>query len=234
MNTENKSFFDRINSIIVALIFAIFGHVVVAIINGRSNINLEQKKLQTQLIIQAVKTGDPKQAVSNLSFLIEAGLVDDPAGKIHGLISGQERSPSKSPSLVLPSEHISKGVSKAIEGKYDEAIVYYLEAIHRDPENKYALNLLGYTFFKKKQYIIAISYLERSVQIPPDEPWGHYNLSLALWANGDKDRAIQEVQKVLDLDPAFRDKIIKDGQFRKFYSSRNFLELIGISEQPIR
>lgn len=226
MTTETKTFVERANPIIVAFVSALFGGIVVAMINGQSNIKLEQKKLQTQLIIQAVKTGDSEQAASNLHFLVNAGLVDDPKGKIQSLINDQERSSSKSPSFVLPSEYISKGVSKAREGKYDEAIVSYLEAIHRDPENKEALNLLGYTFFKKKQYIIAISYLERSTQIEPDEPWGHYNLALALWANGDKDRAIREVQQALILDPTFRNKIKEDSQFKNFYSSQRFRELI--------
>lgn len=48
---------------------------------------LEGQKFKTSLIIEAVKVGDKQKALDNLTFFIDAGFLDDPDGKIKGLLS---------------------------------------------------------------------------------------------------------------------------------------------------
>ncbi len=43
---------------------------------------LEHSRAQSSLILEAIKTGDPAKASSNLKFLIEVGLLDDPGQKL--------------------------------------------------------------------------------------------------------------------------------------------------------
>ena len=131
-------------------------------------------------------------------------------------------------SFVLPaSEYISQGATAARAGKLNDAVDYYIEAIRRDPLNAQAFNLLGYAFFRKKQYIEAITYLETAIRIKPDEPWCHYNIALALWANGNRKQAVQEIKKVLAIDSKFKCIIKEDVQFKEFYDDQNFRKLIG-------
>ena len=222
MDKDNKPYFKFSNPVIVALVSALFGGVLVALVNGQANIILEEKKLQTQLIVQAVKTGDKKQAADNLKFLVATGLVDDPSGKIKELINVQGET-----SFVLPaSESISRGATAAWAGELDNAIEHYIDAIRSDPLNAHAFNLLGYSFFKKKQYMEAITYLETAVRIKPNEPWNHYNLALALWANGNKPQAIKEIEATLILDSKFKSFIKGDNQFKEFYGDQRFKKLI--------
>lgn len=53
----------------------------------RAEAALENQKFKTNLILEAVKTGDRQKALENLTFFIDAGFLDDPDGKIKGLIS---------------------------------------------------------------------------------------------------------------------------------------------------
>jgi hypothetical protein len=45
---------------------------------------LEQQKFKTSLILEAIKAGDKKKAIDNLTFFIDAGFLEDPGGKIKG------------------------------------------------------------------------------------------------------------------------------------------------------
>lgn len=60
-----------------AAIVAAFGNGIVAWTNGASQRDLEERKAEQTRILEMIKTGDQKAAVSNLRFLVEAGLVSD-------------------------------------------------------------------------------------------------------------------------------------------------------------
>lgn len=66
---------------------------------GQNNLALEKKKLESQLIIQAVATGNEEQAVKNLSFLLNAGLIKDDDGKIANIIKEDPESV-----IILPQQ----------------------------------------------------------------------------------------------------------------------------------
>lgn len=74
----------------------LLGTVVGVILQGRNSINLEEKKMQASLIIEAIKTGNPKDATNNLELLVRLKLIDDK----DGYISNLSRQPDSVP--VLP------------------------------------------------------------------------------------------------------------------------------------
>lgn len=61
-------------------------------------------KAQSDLVIEAIKTGDPKRASRNLQFLITLGLLDDPGGKVQAVLS---QHPDQVP--VLPARGYGDG-----------------------------------------------------------------------------------------------------------------------------
>jgi hypothetical protein len=61
-------------------------------------------KAQSDLVIEAIKTGDPKRAARNLQFLITLGLLDDPGGKMQAVLS---QHPDQAP--VLPARGYGDG-----------------------------------------------------------------------------------------------------------------------------
>jgi mono/diheme cytochrome c family protein len=71
---------------IVAAAFGLIGNAAVAMLNGSKDRDLERTRADAQmilqkadadskLILQAIKTGDPESAATNLHFLVSAGLV---------------------------------------------------------------------------------------------------------------------------------------------------------------
>lgn len=64
---------------VFAAAVAAMGSALVALLNGRSQRMLEASKAESDRILEVVKTGDPEKAAVNLRFLMDAGLVSEPA-----------------------------------------------------------------------------------------------------------------------------------------------------------
>src|SRR6267142_1713474 len=84
------------NPVFVGVIAAFLGFIsglVSKYIEGRNASALEHQRfeiaqkterlrLQSSLILEAIKTGDPEHAATNLAFLVELGYIDDNDGRI--------------------------------------------------------------------------------------------------------------------------------------------------------
>src|SRR5713226_3518388 len=100
------------------------------------------------------------------------------------------------------SVFLASGVNKARYQKtWKEALADYDKAPALDPDNPEALGLAGYLTFRTGNTQSAARMLRRAVEVDPTNPWNHYNLALALWANGNKEDAVGEVELVLKIDP---------------------------------
>jgi len=71
-------------STIAAALIAFLSSIYVTRLNNNSLVDLEQKKLESNLIIEAGKIGinDRRTALENLSWWLEAGFIKDPERKI--------------------------------------------------------------------------------------------------------------------------------------------------------
>lgn len=137
--------------------------------------------------------------------------------------------------------HLTNGVALAERRQLTEAIEEYKKAIELNPDSANAYQFLGYAYFARNRYYKkqnnqeklakysndlndSVKTLEMAVQLDPDYIWAHYNLSLAYWATGEKDKAVATARKILTLDESFRETIANDGQFK-----REFKRLLAIS-----
>lgn len=68
---------SKINGLFITGMLAILGTVAGGIINGCMDTKLEQQKLQSQLITKAFESGDQKQQLETLTFLINTNLISD-------------------------------------------------------------------------------------------------------------------------------------------------------------
>jgi trypsin-like peptidase len=82
---------------ILAALIGFLGNVIATYFQGENALEIEHQKQQGSLITEAIKTGNPDSAAKNLIFLLEAGLIDDPTGKLRQRISRKEQVP------VLPA-----------------------------------------------------------------------------------------------------------------------------------
>jgi tetratricopeptide (TPR) repeat protein len=127
----------------------------------------------------------------------------------------------------LSDVYVEYGKAYYREKNYPVAIRSYSRAIKTNDGNWIAFGLRGYSYFRMHDVEKAVDSLEQSITINPNYLEGHYNLALAYWASGLKEKALYEVKKVINLDPSFKDKIKEDGQFKSFKHSEEFNELIG-------
>lgn len=125
------------------------------------------------------------------------------------------------------SEYLRLGINNFHAKNYDLAVKNYSKAIQLDPENPVIYDLRGYSLYRNKKYKEAIESLQSSIKIDSLYSWGYYDLSLAYWANGNKDEAAQTIIKLLELYPGFKETINSDGQFIYIKKHPELLKLLN-------
>ena len=87
------------------------------------------------------------------------------------------------------------------EGRLDEALDYYRQAIEIEPRNPDPVNNIGVALVAKKQYAEAIPYFQRALKAEPGFYEAHNNIGKALEELGRLDEAISEYRLVLEKKP---------------------------------
>jgi tetratricopeptide (TPR) repeat protein len=91
--------------------------------------------------------------------------------------------------------------SKAKEGKLNESISLYKEAIKLQPDNYRLHHCLGNVLRQQGDFDGAIAEARKTIELKDDFYWGHHNLGRALEQKGLIDEAIQSYRNVLKLKP---------------------------------
>ncbi len=87
-------------------------------------------------------------------------------------------------------------------GKQDQAMATMRQVIARDPANAGALNYVGYTWADKKQHLDrALEYIQRAVQLKPENGYIRDSLGWIYFRLGKIPEAIEALKKALDLAP---------------------------------
>lgn len=87
------------------------------------------------------------------------------------------------------------------EGKHNEAILEYRNAIQKDPENANAYLGRGQCLIENDQKQDALSSFEKACQLDPKLQKGHLKISKILLNRGDVDKAFEHAETVLELNP---------------------------------
>ena len=91
------------------------------------------------------------------------------------------------------------------QGRIDEAISHFQEAIRLKPDHADAHNNLGLAFAKKGQTDEAIRQYQEAIRLKPDYADAHNNLGAALVEKGQIDEAIRLLQAAIRLKPDYAD-----------------------------
>jgi tetratricopeptide (TPR) repeat protein len=85
--------------------------------------------------------------------------------------------------------HFFHAMAQKADGDYDQAIetLRYVERLY--PRDRVVLNQLGRLYFLKRDFTQAVRYLERVIQVDPEDVQASYTLMLALRGMGDTTRA---------------------------------------------
>jgi Tfp pilus assembly protein PilF len=72
------------------------------------------------------------------------------------------------------------------------------------PKSAAVMDTLGWIYYLKGSYLNAISELQDSVGLEPDNPVINYHLGLAYYKNNQPDAAKEFLEKALKIDPNFK------------------------------
>lgn len=99
-------------------------------------------------------------------------------------------------------QRLQKALQNIQSGDHQAAIGQLRETLAKYPDSApYVQNLLGVEYVKTDQVQAAIESFEQAVRWLPHDAMTHYSFALALVCARDYDRAAQEVQRALELDP---------------------------------
>jgi tetratricopeptide (TPR) repeat protein len=80
--------------------------------------------------------------------------------------------------------YFNLGLNAGKNEQYDEAILYYTQAIKLNPKHERAYNNLGVIFYKKGNAEKAIEYFKQSIAINTDFAEPYYNLGVVYYNQG--------------------------------------------------
>jgi hypothetical protein len=164
-NFQKKSFYNSpLMPILLSAIFAIIGTGFGAWLQGRSNLELEQRKFESSLIISMLEKAENQElAAKNLGFLVKAGLISDEDGKIADLINN----PFDIPSFGIVGDQLKE--------KNDNKNYALIAQQKLSDLGFYDGPLNGIENFELKE---AIREFQKSINRPPD---GIMNLGTLKW-----------------------------------------------------
>lgn len=87
------------------------------------------------------------------------------------------------------------------EGRFDEAVVHYSEAVRIYPEDFEAHNNMGAAFLEKQRFDEAIACFNNALAVKPDYFAALNNLAMALRAQGKINEAIEKWEEALRVNP---------------------------------
>jgi len=97
--------------------------------------------------------------------------------------------------------YLKLGDVLAAQGKLDEAIKHYTEALRIEPDYPTVRNALGIALSRQGKLDEAVSHYTRALQVNPDLADVHNNLGYALTLQGKLDEAIAHFEETLRIRP---------------------------------
>jgi tetratricopeptide (TPR) repeat protein len=103
--------------------------------------------------------------------------------------------------IVLAATHYNLGNALQVQGRLDEAIEHYEQALRIDPKYALAHYNFGIALAMKGQLEEAIRHYEQALRIDPKYAPAHTNLGIALAKMGQLEKAMRHFEQALQIDP---------------------------------
>jgi protein O-mannosyl-transferase len=88
-------------------------------------------------------------------------------------------------------------------GRVDEAIAHFREALEIQPDNILAHTDLAVALFQEGQVSEAFDHFRKALALRPTDPLMHYNFGVALFRNGQVNEAVAQFQKAVEIQPDY-------------------------------
>jgi tetratricopeptide (TPR) repeat protein len=104
---------------------------------------------------------------------------------------------------TIPNAWNNLGLLATREGRTDEAIGYFQQALKVNPDHLVALENLGNAYRQLKNWERARSVLEHAVAVKFDDPESNYSLGMVFAQTNDTQRAYEYLQRALKARPSY-------------------------------
>jgi tetratricopeptide (TPR) repeat protein len=101
--------------------------------------------------------------------------------------------------LTEAEEHLDKGVEYAEQGRIDDAIAQFSEAIELDPQFGWAYHNRGFTYFLLGNYQRAIDDFDEAIRLDPQDAETRASRALAYTGLGKDQEAERDIEKAVEL-----------------------------------
>lgn len=130
--------------------------------------------------------------------------------------------------------HNNLGIALARQGRVEEAIAHYRDALTIDPMNVKSHINLGVALVDRGRLEEAIAQYWRALELQPDHPGVHNNLGNALVLLGKLDEAAMEFNRALEIKPDYYEALNNLGvvlaqQGRLSEAASSFMEALRIN-----
>lgn len=162
-----------------------------------------------RLFRQVLEAGDDAEACNNLGACLAI------EGEAGAAIDCYRRALQLKPDFIRA--HYNLGLAYYGQGRFDDAIACYTNAIHfgptetamtfdqvikNEPVDDDAHNNLGVIYFLRGETEKAVEHYRLALAFNPAHANAHYNLGCALGASGRRDEAAAHFRRALDLNPS--------------------------------
>jgi tetratricopeptide (TPR) repeat protein len=120
------------------------------------------------------------------------------------------------------------------EGKLDEAIALYHQAVEINPHFAWTYYDLGDALVKKGNLDEAIACYSQGLKVNPNSAWLFYGLGDALAQQGDLEAAVEYLQKAIEIQPEIRGNIKLLGLYEDVCARLNNSRKVGDNSQVLR
>ncbi|UCF81588.1 MAG: tetratricopeptide repeat protein [Acidobacteriota bacterium] len=117
------------------------------------------------------------------------------------------------------------------EGKYEEALAKFQEAVELDPEDIEAHNGMGDIYYIQRRYKEAAAELWKAIALEPENPEPHNSLGWVYCDQSEFGAAISEFRKVVEFDPKHADA--HTGLAWVYYHQGEYEKAVAEFETPV-
>jgi len=131
----------------------------------------------------------------NFTFVVPSQrIISLKVGKGISLAEWEERKEETAESLY------AKGLPFLWKEEYEKALLYFKEAVKKDPRYADAYFLIGYTNAQLGRYPDALDAYKKAIQIQPDFVFAHFYLGLIYLEMRDRNHALEEYKILKNLN----------------------------------
>ncbi len=103
------------------------------------------------------------------------------------------------------------GTELQVQGRVDEAIALYQDALSRNPNNAVAHSNLGTAYAAAGRFDDAIASHRTALELAPNDAEGYFNLANALASRGDLEDAVSQFREAVRVDGTFAEALVNMG-----------------------